>query len=1001
MILLLSKQASDSGLAYAFSGWSLSDPITFLPSIGLFVLGLVFGLLLVRRKPADSEKDAAHHHPPDSFESYTEDYGVGEVREIDAAPAPPTTLAAIAGQSEKPNTPNHLHSELVVARRLADTQAAEIDQMKERFAALRQQLDEKQRRIEEWSLVFDTTNVTHQPRTQAALTQARLPVMQLGEALRNERQWVGSNLSRLENLEMRLREEDERFQSAAESLDRSRGEVGDRLADSAATGPAIFSLADRLSEADDHLRVLGQNVRGCVARIVSARERLVREQGKLREAAQPILDAEAVFTDENEKNGDALASSRKLLTQGRERLTQLEMGLDQEIAEIVGRVEWTVKDSPAAFLKALDRLNGSETHDVAVSSIESRVWQELTELKGSLAAIQLTLETGSLSLGLDGGGKRRLIDLIDRAVESVDHASRVPFTPEPEPIIVNDPALETENARLRGETEAQAAEIAALLATVTRLESRLEESPSSTTKSSADSDPEPAPACDDTLSEPSAPAKTGSRQFIRRLLGLGPSVWETALTEAELPAAPSTAGVATLSDARAVVSELRHIPVAQRIAERLAEFSTVGHHGLPASAPIGVPALFGGRPEPYPHEDEILRLERDLENREARIVTLERELEALKRQRAESTPVFESAPESEPATNSSEESAAIPFEGIQPGDFIPEDRGEITLFRGLDPRQWNTRGESARPIDTAPEGIGYLRLKRLDTGESVVTPITRAELLSGGSAKARRGWSGRGEQYFGACHLGLFDENLPRAVETKFGAGGWGFGHLENGGSGQAYGWAGAPIADPGEGFEISVGFLPEDITVLPRATSFPLSEPASPANLTPEQTETLRQMTAQSDNRVTGLVLFRANDPKLWGSETYKGVNCRSRTLDLLPDGLAYLRLRRLDTGDGVVIAINSENLTGDGDGQVRGFNGSNEHFYGAHHLGLFDESLPQDFETRFTFGGWGFGHSISGQDRQSSGWEGRPISTGTVFEIAVFRRMPVLGEHDRLLES
>ena len=88
------------------------------------------------------------------------------------------------------------------------------------------------------------------------------------------------------------------------------------------------------------------------------------------------------------------------------------------------------------------------------------------------------------------------------------------------------------------------------------------------------------------------------------------------------------------------------------------------------------------------------------------------------------------------------------------------------------------------------------------------------------------------------------------------------------------------------------------------------------------------------------------------------------------------------------------------DADGQPRGFNGTNEQFYGAHHLGIFDESLPQDVETRFTYGGWGFGHSVMGSESQASGWEGKRIDGDTVFEIAVFRRMPILGANDRMLD-
>ncbi|MCB1232926.1 MAG: hypothetical protein KDN19_21965, partial [Verrucomicrobiae bacterium] len=388
------------------------------------------------------------------------------------------------------------------------------------------------------------------------------------------------------------------------------------------------------------------------------------------------------------------------------------------------------------------------------------------------------------------------------------------------------------------------------------------------------------------------------------------------------------------------------------------------------------------------------------------------------------------------------------------GDSVPVSDGEIIVFRGRDPRLWNSRTETelldavetdepaafSLPLDEVPAGVGFLRIRRLDTGDSVVATLTRDALLSGGCAKVRRGWSGRGEQYFGASHLGLFDEALPREVETKFGAGGWGFGHRESIGSGQAFAWAGQSI-EPGAGFEISVGPMPEGARIEPffgpdipteesatiseeeigpqpitaatvaaalaaneAATSTipePKIEEPEPQPLPSPFHPDLESLTRQADNRSGGLLLFRANDPTLWGTEVFSGANRRARSLEFLPEGLAYLRLRRVDTGEGIVVPIRNEALTDDADGHPRGFNGTNELFYGAHHLGIFDETLPQDVETRFTYGGWGFGHSVLGPEQQACGWEGRPIAPDTVFEITVFRRMPVLDENDRLLEA
>ncbi len=60
---------------------------------------------------------------------------------------------------------------------------------------------------------------------------------------------------------------------------------------------------------------------------------------------------------------------------------------------------------------------------------------------------------------------------------------------------------------------------------------------------------------------------------------------------------------------------------------------------------------------------------------------------------------------------------------------------------------------------------------------------------------------------------------------------------------------------------------------------------------------------------------------------------------------------------------------------------------------------------ETRFTYGGWGFGHRANEitpevEQLQAAGWEGREIPSDTVFEIVIHAELPVLGKHDRILE-
>lgn len=146
-------------------------------------------------------------------------------------------------------------------------------------------------------------------------------------------------------------------------------------------------------------------------------------------------------------------------------------------------------------------------------------------------------------------------------------------------------------------------------------------------------------------------------------------------------------------------------------------------------------------------------------------------------------------------------------------------------------------------------------------------------------------------------------------------------------------------------------------------------------------------------------LVLFRSNDPSIWNQAVDEGGDRHAVSLAQVPENAAFLRLRRLDTGEGVVVPVGVRDLTQDGGGRSTGFNGSKEEFYGARHLGVYQEGLPQEVETRFAYGGWGFGHRANGGTTQALGWDGHEISNDTVIEITVFPRMPEMPTKDRLL--
>lgn len=153
-------------------------------------------------------------------------------------------------------------------------------------------------------------------------------------------------------------------------------------------------------------------------------------------------------------------------------------------------------------------------------------------------------------------------------------------------------------------------------------------------------------------------------------------------------------------------------------------------------------------------------------------------------------------------------------------------------------------------------------------------------------------------------------------------------------------------------------------------------------------------------------LVIFRSNNADLWGQDVDRGINCRARSIPTLPTWAQWISIQRLDTGERVFSRINQKMYDHGGNGEAVGFNASNELFYGARHLGIFSDFCPNEVETRFTYGGWGFGHRSgdsgkSSESAQASCWGGKEISPNTVFEISLFASLPKLGVNDQLLEN
>jgi hypothetical protein len=143
------------------------------------------------------------------------------------------------------------------------------------------------------------------------------------------------------------------------------------------------------------------------------------------------------------------------------------------------------------------------------------------------------------------------------------------------------------------------------------------------------------------------------------------------------------------------------------------------------------------------------------------------------------------------------------------------------LFRSDDPGLWNTdrkRGDDqfGVPLAKAPALIHYVRLRRLDTGEALIVPITRAQLDAAPAPPPERGawWNGTAKEEYTGLHLGIAQAprghwpNIDGIISVQ--NDGWdafsgsGFGHLcMHPGAGQKYCWRGQEI--PRTVFEIAV----------------------------------------------------------------------------------------------------------------------------------------------------------------------------------------------------
>ena len=363
-------------------------------------------------------------------------------------------------------------------------------------------------------------------------------------------------------------------------------------------------------------------------------------------------------------------------------------------------------------------------------------------------------------------------------------------------------------------------------------------------------------------------------------------------------------------------------------------------------------------------------------------------------------------------------SAVVSARGDDPPDKkddAPAPARWTVLFRADDPAAWdsNAKGEKggrlAIPLKFAPTKFRYLRLRRMDTEEALILPLTPDQLQNGKVPKPEEGfwWNGTSLNDFGGRKLGIVQSGRNKFPGTRGqitvmyegwdGFTGSGFGHRYGVNDVQGYCWRGKEIKKTV--FEIAVTddpLSPKEKRSL--VTAVALARDEDPADKKPARGEDPADKKDDGTTPARWSALFRSDDPSVWNTDA-KGAKGEQVAVPLkfAPAKFRYLRLRRMDTGEALILPLTPDQLkNGKPPKPEEGFwwNGANKDEYKGRHLGIVEGPRRKFPEPKGLicvmhdgwdgFAGSGFGHKYGVGDAQYYSWRGKEIKQ-TVFEIAV----------------
>jgi len=137
-----------------------------------------------------------------------------------------------------------------------------------------------------------------------------------------------------------------------------------------------------------------------------------------------------------------------------------------------------------------------------------------------------------------------------------------------------------------------------------------------------------------------------------------------------------------------------------------------------------------------------------------------------------------------------------------------QEDGWLVLFRGDSALYWDSDVDTptsfAIPLSMiAEEEIRFLRIRRMDTGEEVIVPLTKEQFLAAGAISPNVLWASNRDKRSGLQMLGIASAAIPAAdgspwiaYEQKKPYGGWGFGAIWGQSDQPVSVWAGAQLFD-------------------------------------------------------------------------------------------------------------------------------------------------------------------------------------------------------------